>query len=337
MQSITEEMGSGARGPSGSRAEPWRSCLILAGPTASGKSALALTLATHLTGTIINADAMQCYRELRVLTARPTPTDEALVPHRLYGTRPAATPGTAATWRAEALHAIEEAHTAHRLPILCGGTFLYLAALTEGLAEIPPPGDAARAEARRLLAEEGPAALHARLTQADPDTAATLRPTDSQRLARAWEVWRGTGRGLLAWQRTPGLTPAPYRFAAITLHPDRATLRQSIERRFDHMLAGGALDEVATLLDLKLDPTLPAMRAHGVPELAAHLRGQTTLAAARTAAVTATVRYTRRQETWLRHRTLAPETFTIANQVASPEQQMQIQAWINDVFHKAQG
>ena len=312
-------------------------CLIVAGPTASGKSALALTLAERLGGTIINADAMQCYRELRILTARPTPADEARIPHRLYGTRPAADPGTAATWRHDAIQAIGASHAAGRLPILCGGTFLYLAALTEGLAAIPSPGDAARAEARRLLADEGPAALHARLAGADPDTAATLRPTDGQRLARAWEVWRGTGRGLLAWQRTQGLPPAPCRFAALVLRPTRAALRQAIERRFDHMLAGGALDEVAALLALGLDPALPAMRAHGVPELAAHLRGGRSLDEARDAAVTATVRYTRRQETWLRHRALSPTTLTIETSNASTEQQMQIHTWIADTFQKSGG
>ncbi len=279
-------------------------CVIVAGPTASGKSALALALAERRNGVVINADAMQCYRELRVLTARPSEADEARVPHRLYGTRPAALAGTAASWRSAALAAIDETWRAGRLPILCGGTFLYLQALIDGLAEIPEPGEPARAEARALLAELGPAGLHERLDAVDPETAGSLRPSDSQRLARAWEVWRGTGRGLRAWQATPGLAPANARFAAVMLRPERAWLRSAIERRLDAMLAAGALEEVAALRALGLDPALPAMRAHGVPELSLHLDGALDLAAARARIITVTGRYTRRQETWLRHHDL---------------------------------
>jgi tRNA dimethylallyltransferase len=281
---------------------------------------------------------MQCYRELRLLTARPTPADEARAPHRLYGTRPAANPGTAASWRAEALAAIAEAHEAGRLPILCGGTFLYVTALTTGLAEIPDPGPQARAEARALLAEIGPEALHARLTALDPETAATLRPTDSQRLARAWEVRSGTGRGLLDWQRAPGLPPADATFAAILLRPPRATLRAAIERRLDAMLTHGLMGEVAALNALHLDPALPAMRAHGVPEFTAHLAGALSLGEARARTVTATVRYTRRQETWLRHHDLAPpqQTLTIETENAVLEQQMQTETWITGIFQSTQ-
>ncbi len=313
-------------------------CLIVAGPTASGKSALALALAEAMGGTVINADAMQCYRELRLLTARPTPADEARVPHRLYGTRAAASPGTAASWRAEALAAIAAAHADGRLPILCGGTFLYMTALTQGLADIPEPPGWARAEARALLADAGPAALHARLAAADPATAATLRPSDGQRLARAWEVWRGTGAGLAAWQARPGLPPAPCHFAAIVLRPERAWLRARIERRLAAML-GGVLDEMRALLALGLDPALPAMRAHGVPEFTRHLAGALTLTEACAQAATATVRYTRRQETWLRHRPLVAETRTIAIETADDllAQQMQIQTRVHDIFLKNMG
>lgn len=322
-----------AAGEAGARA------LIVAGPTASGKSALALALAERFGGTVINADAMQCYRELRVLTARPTPEDEARAPHRLYGTRPASEPGNVASWREDALAAIDEATEAGRLPILCGGTFLYLGALTRGLAAIPEPGAAARAEARALLAEIGPAALHARLAAADPATAAMLRPSDSQRIARAWEVWRGTGEGLRAWQTRPGLPPAPLRFAAILLAPPRPTLRDAITRRFDAMLAAGALDEVRDLMALGLDPALPAMRAHGVPELARHLAGTTGLAEARDRAIGATIRYTRRQETWLRHRApLPPErTLTIGTSEAISTQQMTIETWVEGIFLPSTG
>ncbi|TCZ64408.1 tRNA (adenosine(37)-N6)-dimethylallyltransferase MiaA [Roseicella aquatilis] len=285
--------------------------LIVAGPTASGKSALALGLAQRHRGTVINADSMQLYHELRVLTARPTPEEEALVPHRLYGVRPAAEAASVAWWRERALAEMAAARAAGRVPILCGGTGLYFLSLTQGLSAIPSVPEAARAEARALLAELGAPALHERLSTVDPETAAGLRPGDSQRIARAWEVWRGTGRGLLAWQREAARTgPAqldgvPWRFAAILLDPPRDALRAAIAARFDAMLAGGAPEEVRALGALGLDPALPAMRAHGVPELLAHLRGGMTLAAARERAVLNTGQYTKRQATWFRHHALA--------------------------------
>lgn len=277
--------------------------LIVAGPTCSGKSALALALARRLGGVVINADSMQVYRELRILTARPTAAEEAEAPHKLYGVRAAAEPGSAAWWRGAALAAMDAARTAGRLPMLCGGTGLYLSALTQGLADIPDPGVVARAEARALLAEFGPAALHARLLQADPATAATLRPSDGQRLARAWEVWRGTGRGLAEWHATAAPHPA-WSFRMILLDPPRDTLRDAIESRFIMMLEAGALQEAAALLALQLDPAVPALRAHGVPELSAHLRGELTLEAARQRAVLASGQYTKRQATWFRRRAI---------------------------------
>ncbi len=298
------------------------SALIVAGPTASGKSALALAIAQHLGGTIINADSMQVYRELPVLTARPTLQEEALAPHALYGVRSAAEPGNAGWWRTAALEAMEVAKQAGRLPILCGGTGLYLAALTGGLAEIPEPGADARAEARALLTDLGPHGLHARLAVVDPHTAARLRPADAQRIARAWEVWRGTGRGLAAWQAEPATRPIGWRFAAILVAPPRPALRAAIAARFEAMLAAGALTEVRDLLGLHLDPAVPAMRAQGVPELAAHLRGETSLAVAAQRAVLATGRYSKRQATWFRHHALAPEgrTHTIHARIAGPGQ-----------------
>ena len=276
-----------------------RRALIVAGPTCSGKSALALALAQRWGGTVINADSMQVYRELRVLTARPSPEDEAAAPHRLYGVRPAAEPGSVAWWRAEALAAMAAAE----IPIVCGGTGLYLRALTAGLADIPDPGEAARAEARALLAAEGAPALHSRLAAADPQTAAALRPADGQRLARAWEVWRGTGRGLADWQRTAPLEGG-WQFAAVLLDPPRADLRAAIAARFGAMLQQGAVAEAECLLGLALDPSLPAMRAHGVAELAAYLRGEVSLAEAERRTVLATGQYTRRQATWFRHQPL---------------------------------
>jgi tRNA dimethylallyltransferase len=286
--------------------------LIVAGPTASGKSALAMELTERCDGTIINADAMQVYRELRVLTARPTIEEERRVPHALYGIRPAAEPGSVAWWRGGALAEMDRAREAGRLPILTGGTGLYLAALTRGLAAIPDPGPAARDEARRLLKDIGPAALHTRLAEADPEAAARLRPTDSQRIARAWEIWRGTGRSLTSWQALAG-QPAPWRFAAILIDPPRTELRAAIASRLTGMLTEGAIEEVRALLALGLDPALPAMRAHGVPEVASYLRGNFTLPETARRIELVTGQYTKRQATWFRHHQLAeaPRAHTI--------------------------
>jgi tRNA dimethylallyltransferase len=264
---------------------------------------------------------MQVYRELRVLTARPSPAEEAAVPHALFGVRPAAEPGSVAWWREVALAEMDEAHSAGRLPILCGGTGLYFLSLTQGIADIPPPGDAAREEARSLLAELGPVMLHARLAGHDPETAARIAPADSQRVARAWEVWVGTGKGLAAWQ-AQGAPPAPWRFSAVMLDPPRDDLRAAIAVRFAAMLAAGALEEARALLALRLDPALPAMRAHGVPELAAHLRGEISLPEAERRATLVTGQYTKRQATWFRHHELAPEarTHTIHARIADQTQ-----------------
>jgi tRNA dimethylallyltransferase len=298
--------------------------LIVAGPTASGKSALAMKMAERLHGTVINADAMQVYRELRLLTARPSPEDEARVPHTLYGVRAAAEAGSVAWWRATALAEIDAARTGGRIPILTGGSGLYFAALTDGLAEIPDPGPAIRAEARTLLKQIGPAALHSRLAAADPVTASRLRPTDSQRVARAWEVWSATGVGLTAWQAQTA-KPAPFRFAAILLDPAREHLRRAIAARFAGMLAAGALDEVRALLALGLDPALPAMRAHGVPELSAHLRGEIPLEEAAHRIELATGQYSKRQATWFRHHRLADprRMYTIRARFTEYEQDLE--------------
>lgn len=269
--------------------------LVVAGPTCSGKSALALELAERLGGTVINADSMQVYREIPVLTAQPTAAEQARVPHLLYGVRPATEPGDAAWWRRAALDALASVER----PILCGGTGLYLSALTQGIADIPPPDPAARAEARALLEELGAPGLHARLSAADPDTAAGLRPSDGQRIARAWEVWRSTGRGLRAWQSVR-TTPAPWRFRMILLDPPRDVLRRAIATRFEAMLDAGALDEVAAIRHL--DRALPAMRAHGVVELLEYLDGRATLAEAGARTTLVTGQYTKQQATWFRNR-----------------------------------
>jgi len=278
--------------------------LLIAGPTASGKSALALALAQRLGGTVINVDSMQVYRELRILTARPTPMEETAVPHALYGVRAAAEPGSAAWWRQAALEAMQAAASVGRVPLLCGGTGLYFSSLINGLSPIPAISAAAREEARGLLQAIGPAALHARLQAVDPATAARLRTTDSQRLARAWEVWRSSGRGLAAWQADPGAPPA-WRFRAVLLDPPREAIRHAIDGRFATMLATGALAEVRAMLDLGVDPALPAMRAHGMPELAAYIRGEISIEEAARRARLVTGQYAKRQATWFRHHALA--------------------------------
>ncbi len=254
-------------------------------------------MARALGGTIINADAMQCYRELRVVTARPSPADEALAPHRLYGVRAAAEPANAAWWRAAALAELNACET----PILCGGTGMYFSALINGIAKIPDPGTEARATARELLTKIGAPALHARL---DAETASKLKPNDSQRIARAYEVLLGTGKGLAFWQAQPLQRLTGWRCKMLLLDPPREDLRQAIATRFAAMLAAGAVDEVRDLLALGLDASLPLLRAHGVPELSAYLRGEIALDAAAERAVLATSQYTKRQMTWFNHQQL---------------------------------
>ena len=302
-----------------------RPVVVIAGPTCSGKSALALAVARAMDGVVINADSMQVYRDLRVLTARPSPEEEAAVPHRLYGVLPAHEAGSVAWWRASAMAAIEAAWEDGRLPVLCGGTGMYMRALTDGLTDIPDAGAEARAEARRLVEDEGPAALHARLAAVDPESAAALRPSDSQRVARAWEVWTGTGHGMAHWRRTATLPPLACRRVAVRLEPPRDILRAAIARRFEAMLEAGALEEVRALLAQDLSPALPAMRAHGVPELAAHLRGELSLEEAMGRAVLATGRYTRRQTTWFAHHRLAEvaDTRVIDTRIGNDAQQME--------------
>ncbi len=306
----------------GSRSDGWQRAIIVAGPTASGKSALALALAQRLGGVVINADLMQVYRELRVLTARPTQAEEALVPHALYGIRAASEPGHVAWWRESALAEMDAAQANGLVPILCGGTGLYLDALVHGIAGIPAVAPAVRSEASELLQRLGAHGLHQRLVEADPETAARLRPSDAQRLARAWEVWRGTGRGLAGWLAMQPRGVEAGGFALVLLDPPRAELRAAIAARFAAMLDAGAVEEVRELLRLHLDPALPAMRAHGVPELAAHLKGEIGLAEAARRAVLATGRYVKRQATWFRHHKLASEsgTHTIHARIAPSEQ-----------------
>jgi tRNA dimethylallyltransferase len=274
--------------------------ILIAGPTASGKSALALALAEELGGTIINADSMQVYRDLRVITARPAPADEARAPHRLYGHVDAAENYSAGRWLADVRAALAEARAAGRVPVLVGGTGLYFKALTRGLSAVPPVPADIRAAVRARLEREGAAALHAELLRSDPAT--PIKPGDRTRIARAVEVIEATGRSLGEWHRE-GLPPTldASRAVKVFLSVERGELRTRIGARFDAMLAAGALDEVRTLGRRGLDPLLPAMKAHGVPWLLRHLAGEITLAQAAEGGKADTRRYTKRQFTWARH------------------------------------
>lgn len=274
--------------------------LVVTGPTASGKSALALDLAEALDGVVINADSMQVYRDLRIVTARPSEGDAARAPHRLYGFLDAAEVCSAVSWRSLALAEIDAAHAVGRLPILCGGTGLYLKALMEGFAPTPDVPPAVRESVRARMAGHGAPAMHGELARRDPEMAARLGPTDSQRIARALEVVEATGRSLADWQREPHPPPARLGFHVVAMLPPRDLLYDAIDRRFRRMVESGALDEVAALLDRGLSRTLPAMKALGVPELAAYLAGETDLDFAADSAATKTRRYAKRQMTWLR-------------------------------------
>jgi tRNA dimethylallyltransferase len=278
--------------------------VVIAGPTASGKSRLALLLAEALCGTVINADSQQIYRDLFILTARPSAEAEARAPHRLYGYLDAAERGSAAGWRELALAAMAEAREAGRLPILVGGTGLYLRALTEGLAPIPAIPDAVREEAGEIWRRAGGPGLYAALAALDPAGAAALQPRDKSRLLRAYEVVRATGLSIGEWQQRPA-PAAPWRFATILLMPPRAELYAGCDARFSAMIARGALEEAGALAARRLDPTLPAMKALGVPQLLRHLQGEFSLAEAILLGQQATRNYAKRQVTWFRHQLAA--------------------------------
>jgi tRNA dimethylallyltransferase len=276
--------------------------VLIAGPTASGKSALALALAEATGGVIINADSMQVYRDLRVLTARPAREEEAVVPHRLYGHVDAAVNFSAGAWVTDAAKVLAEARAQNRLPIFAGGSGLYFKALTRGLSAVPPIPPEVRESVRTRLTRDGVEALHAQLTQRDPASAERLKPRDRTRIARALEVVEATGRSLTDWHRDglPPLLP-PGAFGAVFLSPERDELYARIDSRFDAMLRAGALDEVAALASRKLDSLLPAMKAHGVPALIRHLGGEITLHEAAAIGRADTRHYAKRQFTWFRH------------------------------------
>ena len=278
---------------------------VVAGPTASGKTGLAIALARRLgTASIINMDSMQLYRELPVLSAQPTPAERAAAPHLLYGVRAAGEPANAAWWAGEAKRAIDGVAAAETgnagVPILCGGAGLYLQTLLDGIAPIPQVPGSVQAEGIGIIASNGSAALHARL---DPAMQAKLQPGDTQRVLRAWTVLRATGRSLAEWQAEPRVgalctSEGGYDVKMLVLNPPRAALYARCDARFEAMLAAGALDEVRGLLSEDLPPDLPLLKACGYPELARHLRGELSLAAAVGKAQQATRNYAKRQVTW---------------------------------------
>lgn len=280
--------------------------VLIAGATASGKSALALEIARREGGVIINADSMQVYTELRVLTARPDAADEAAAPHRLYGHVPAAHAYSVAQWLADVGQELRAAQTEGLLPVIVGGTGLYFKALTEGLSPIPEiPADVRgrwRAAAQATPATE----LHRLLAERDAQTAAAIRPSDTQRVVRGLEVLEATGRPLTEWQRMPG-SPllAADRCRRLVVGIDRDALYARADARFVRMVEGGALDEVRALMARGLDPALPAMRALGVAPLVRYLAGEIGLERAIADGQRDTRNYVKRQLTWLRRYMIA--------------------------------
>ena len=275
--------------------------VLIAGPTASGKSAAALALAEHANGIVINADSMQVYREVRVLSARPSDEDMARARHLLYGHVSAHKRYSVGRYQTDAITALAKANAEKRVPIFVGGTGLYFAALTEGLADIPPVSAAIREAAREKLVALGVAGLHAELAMRDPLTATRLRPSDAQRVLRAYEVFEATGRPLASWQDEAGKPVLEgRRLAKFVLDIERAELRERIRLRFLAMIQAGAMEEAARLK--ALDPTLPAAKILGLRELSALAEGRMTKDDAIAAAVTATRQFAKRQVTWFRHR-----------------------------------
>ena len=274
--------------------------IVIAGATASGKSALAIHTAKACGGVVINADASQIYADLRVLTARPSAHEEARVEHRLYGVLDGARACSAAEWAAMAKVEIAALHARGVVPVLVGGTGLYLRVLLDGIASVPPIDPAVRAGVRTMAAHDARAAL----ARADADAAARLPPGDTQRIARALEVVQSTGRTLATWQREAvgGIGDA-VALRACVVEVDPAVLAKRIEARLATMVADGALDEVAALLARGLDPGLPVMKAVGLRPFAAHLAGEITLEDALARAAAETRQYAKRQRTWFRGQT----------------------------------
>ena len=275
--------------------------IVITGPTASGKSELALALAERHAGTVINADAMQTYDAFPILTAQPGAEERRRVPHALYGVLPLSDALSAARWRALAAGEIERCFAEGRTPLLCGGSGLYLRTVMQGIAAIPDAPAGLRDQANAEWQAMGADAFRTRLAEKDPVIVARLKPGDRQRHVRAWEVWAATGRPLSAWQAGADEERPPWRFVTVLLSPERGWLRARIATRFDAMLAAGVLAEVKAVFARGPDPGWPGLKAHGAPELFAHFRGQLSLADARRIAIDHTRQYAKRQMTWFRH------------------------------------
>ena len=284
--------------------------IIVAGPTASGKSALALAIAERFGGEIINADSMQVYREFRVLTARPDTTEEARASHHLYGMLPVIEGCSAGFWLKTALDVIADLRARRRVPVVCGGTGLYLKVLMEGIAPMPIVPPKFTDEARQLFEQYGSEAFREKLAELYPGAATKMTAGDRQRLIRAYSVAKATGLSLADWQsEQPKGPPIGADFTCIVLTPEREALYRRIEERFDAMVAAGAVDEVAALLPSHLDPNLPVMKALGVPEFARYLRGECQLSEAVEKTKQATRNFAKRQFTWFRNQIAADLVF----------------------------
>lgn len=276
--------------------------ILITGPTASGKSALALELAKRHGGVVVNADSMQVYDTLRVLTARPSVEDMEDIPHLLYGHVPAGGAYSTGDWLRQAETVIAALRTEGRLPVFVGGTGLYFKALTGGLSEMPTVPDEIRERFRSRLLEEGPESLHAELSHQDADGAALLQPGDGQRIVRALEVLEATGTPIRAFQGKPGkMVIDPARARKIVVQPQRAVLYKRIDRRFQAMMESGAVEEVRAVLALRLKPEMPVMKAIGVSQIAALLEGRMTPEEVIEKSATATRQYAKRQMTWFRN------------------------------------
>lgn len=283
-----------------------RDIILLAGPTASGKTATALDWARAKRGEIINSDSMQVYRELDVLSARPTPEERSVCPHHLYGTLRGDDPCSAERWRDLALPIMEDIWSRGRVPIVVGGTGLYFKSLVEGLSEVPEIDPAVRMEIRASVTADTAPEAHERLAALDPEMAARLAPADSQRIARALEVILSTGKSLKYWQDIPPVGGLRDR-TDVRIHKnvtvmERARLYERCDRRFRLMVdSGKALEEVQGLMARNYDPSLPVMKSLGVPHLMQYLAGEITLEEAVTLAQTATRQFAKRQMTWFRN------------------------------------
>ncbi len=281
--------------------------ILIAGPTASGKSSAALKLAAACNGAIVNADSMQVYRELRILSARPSAEEEASVPHYLYGTVPASCAFSTGMWVEEVIKVLETVWGQDRIPIIVGGTGLYFYALEHGLSPVPDIPQDIRNKWREKLAGDGVAAVYEALKVNDDIMAGKLNPTDSQRIVRALEVKEATGISLSEWHRRDTSEPvlSGDDILRVVIAPERPEIYRRCDQRLDWMIENGGLDEVRELLALKLDPQLPVMKALGVPQLGQYLRQEMSLDEARTRVKTDTRRYAKRQLTWIKRNMIA--------------------------------